>query len=211
MALSPINNPGAYLDLRVGGRSFPGKIVKGGVRGLGNEEEWSTVRPIAGSGWVQNHKGRQPVKGIEIEVSLDAATKEEADARWQAHYKFVVFIRGKKPPLPFKPPALEATGAPFKGSGVLKVVYRGHVEPIFDTGPNRVIYKFDEATKSTPIAVGPPEAAILAEDNPRPRSLQEAALAAAAATSFGTAPGAPTFATISERYPGVGAVGGTPQ
>lgn len=210
MPVNPIDNPGAYLEIEIGGRALPGPIAKGGLRGLESAEEWQKTRPIAGTGWVQNHKGRIPIEGIEIEVILDASNKDEARALWQQHYKFVVFIRGKKPPLPFKPPALQVRGAPFAGAGVLALVYRGHKEPIFDTGQNRVVYKFDEATHSTPIAVGPPEPAILSDTNPSPKSLQETALAAAAATSFGDGAGAPSASTLSERYPGIGAVGATP-
>lgn len=207
MSLSPNRNRAAYVEIYVGGRALPGPIVKGGIRGLKSVEEWSTVRPIAGSGYVQNHKGRQPIKGIEVEISLDRRTLDESDEAWVAHYKFLVFIRGKKPPLPARPPALAVTSAPFYGAGVRSVVYAGHVEPVWDTGPNRVIYIFDEATKSTPIAVGPPEAAILDESNPRPKSMQETAFVAAVQTSFGTTGTPPTAATISERYPGIGAVG----
>lgn len=210
MPLNPIDNPGAFLEIEIGGQPLPGPIAKGGLRGLESAEEWQKTRPIAGTGWIQNHKGRVPIEGIEIEVILDAKTKSEAAVLWNRHYKFVVHIRGRKPPLPFKPPALAVRGAPFAGAGVLALVYRGHKEPIFDTGQNRVVYKFDEATKSTPIAVGPPEAAILSDTNPSPKSFQEGALAAAAATSFGDGAGAPTYATLSERYPGIGAAGATP-
>lgn len=210
MSLSPITSPGAYTDIEIGGRRFPGTIVKGGIRGLKSVEEWSTVRPIAGSGWVQNHKGRQPIKGIEIEISLDASTRDLKDAAWKTHYQFIVFIRGKKPPLPFRPPALQVTGAQFAGAGVRSLVYAGHDEPIWDTGPIRVIYRFDEATKSTPLAIGPPEPAILDESNPNPVTQQEIALTNAVQTTFGDVGTPPSNATISERYPGVGAAGVSP-
>lgn len=209
MPLSPIQNPGAYIDIELGGRTFPGTIIKGGIRGLKSVEEWTTTRPIAGSGWVQHHKGRQPIKGIEIEVSLDASNDALKDAAWKAHYQFVLFIRGRKPPLPFKPPALQISGAPFRGAGVIALVYAGHDEPIWDTGPIRVVYRFDEATKSTSFPIETPEPAILDETNPSPKTFQETALVQAVQTSFGDVGTSPSFATISERYPGVGAAGAT--
>lgn len=204
MSLNPIDSPGAYIDIRVGGRSFPGPIVKGGIRGLKNTHEWSTVRPIAGTGWTQMDKGRPPIKGIEVEIALDAPSDARRAAAWEAHYKFVVFIRGKKPPLISKPPALAVTGAPFKDAGVLAVVYAGHDTPIFDTGRLFVVYRFDEATKSTIIPIGPPEAAILDETNPQPKTIQEGLLVANAEATTGIAV---PFDVMAARYPGIGAVG----
>lgn len=210
MPVNPVDNRGYYLNILVGGRPFPGQIVKGGIRGLGNTEEWTIVRAIAGTGWVQNHKGRKPIEGIEVEVSLDGPNPDAVRAAWQAHYAFVVFIRGAAPPKYSKPKALQITGTPFRGAGVNALVYASHVEPVFDTGSNRVVYKFNEHTKSIPIPIGPPEPAILNETDPTPKTEQEIALRDAVVATRGADGPPPPVSEISSRYPGVGAVGVAP-
>ncbi len=205
MPLSPVTNPGAFLGIRVGGRAFPGRIVA--IRGLEDAIEWTTTRGITGSGWTQVCRGRVPIENIEIDCSFDARTRDEKDAAWKDHYRFVVFARGKKPPLPTKPPALEVYGAHFRAAGVISVVWKGMVEPIFNVGKNVATYRFKENAKSVAFPAEIPEPAILDETNPSPKSFQETALVAAANTSFGTGSGGPSAATLSERYPGIGAVG----
>lgn len=205
--IDPITHPGYYLNPLLGGKPFPGPIVKNGIRGLKNAEGWTIVRAIAGQGWVANHTGRKPIEGIEVEISLNAADDEEVSRVWRLHYDFVVFIRGKAPPLYSRPPSLAVTSTPFNAAGVRAVNYVSHTEPIFDVGVNSVIYTFNETAKSTIVPIGPPEAAILNETNPNPVTQGEINLANAVAATHG--PGSPndsppSFATLSERYPGIG-------
>lgn len=175
--VDPIHNPGFYSDPEIGGRPLPGKLID--VRGLKSVEEWTTVRPIAGTGWTQTHKGRLPIKGIEIEVSLNAKDDAGVAAAYLEHYAYVMFLRGGKPPPVYsKPPAFVVTYTPFRDVGIQKLVYAGHTAAMFTVGKNIVIYTFDEATKAKLIPIGPPEAAILNETNPNPVTVQGEALVA---------------------------------
>lgn len=208
MPVNPVDNRGYYLNLEVGGRRFPGAIVREGVEGLGNTEDWSIVRAIAGTGWQQQHKGRKPIEGIKVKCSLNAATPTLLKQAWIDHYQFVVHIRGAKPPKHVRPRALAATGTPFLGAGVKAVVYAGHTEPLFDTNALLVTYIFNEHTKATLIPIGPPEPAILNDTNPSPKTQQETALV----NAVGSITGVPVpFTTLSERYPIIGAAGTVPQ
>lgn len=205
MAIDPIRNLAAYRDIRVADRAFPGIILD--IRGLESTEEWTTTRAIASSNWTQVHRGRVPIDKIEIDIGLDGPSNDQSSAAWRAWYQFILYIRGGvKPPIPKKPPTLGIRGAMFAGAGVEKVVYMGHVEPIYRTSRNVGTIRFKEAAKSTPLPVEPPEPAILNETNPIPRTAAEAQLDAASRASFGDAP-ADRAGVISERYPGVGAWG----
>lgn len=166
---SPITTPGYYSQALLGGRAPPGPIVKLEIPPA--VEEWVSTRPLTGTGYQQIWKGRKPIEGIQITVSFNAETDREVDQAYLDHYKYVVFIRGKKPPLPSKPPALGVTNTPLLDQGVRSVVYVSHTPAQFTTGKNEVTYTFNEKSDFKLIPVGPPEAAILNEFDPNPTTL----------------------------------------
>lgn len=214
MPIDPITNPGAWKDILVGGRRFPGKILD--IRNLQSREEINIVRAVSAQGHTMTHRGRIPIgasgnaDNIEIDIGLDAAVMDQRSEAWREWYQFVVFVRGAAPPKPAKPPKLAVRGASFKGAGVLSIMYSGHNEPMFRTSKHMATILFKEGAKSTPWPAEEPEPAILDASNPTPRTAAETMLSAAAATSFGTGDGAPSTSTLSERYPGIGSWG-TPQ
>lgn len=171
---NPIATPGYYGKILIGGRAPPGEIVD--IRIPEAPEEWVTTRPLTGTGWQQIHRGRQPVKAIEVEVSLNASDDDGVAAAYGDHYTFVVFVRGKPPPLPSKPPSLGVVHTPLKDVGVRSVVYVKHTPARFTVGKNSVVYTFDEATTFKLIPVGPPEAAVLNEFDPNPTTESGAGL-----------------------------------
>lgn len=193
---APNATPGYYSKILVGGRAPPGEIVD--IRIPEAVEEWVTTRPLTGTGWQQIHRGRQPVKGIEIEVSLNAPSDEEVDIAYGAHYKFVVFIRGKAPPLQSKPPSLGVVHTPLKDVGVRAIVYVKHTAAKFTVGQNKVVYTFDEATTFKLIPVGPPEPAILNEFDPNPTTLNGEALRDIVATTRGAQDPREPAVTVSD-------------
>lgn len=196
MPANPIRTPSYYKTVEIGGRVTPGELIA--IRNLKSTEEWTTVRPIAGTGYTQTHKGRVPVKGIEVEVCLNARDDAGVAAAWTAHYAFVKHVRGKAPPLISRPRAMVVNNTSFIDVGVRSVVYAGHQAGIFTIGKNTVVYVFDEATKSTLAPVGPPEPAVLNETNPNPTTLQGAALVDIVQTTRGPQDPREPLVTVSD-------------
>jgi len=205
MAVDPITSPGCYLDIRLAGKRFPGAIQS--IEGLKNEEELVYQRPVAGTGATVVVRGRKPIESITVTVALHADSPGETSQAWQDHYAFVVFTRGKPPPLPMVKKPLGVTGTSFKDVGVKEVIYKAHTAGVFTVGKNVVQYIFGENAKSKTFAPDVPEPAILDAANPNPKTTQEIALADAASSAWSNDGTGPTGAEIVAQYSGVGQLG----
>lgn len=179
---NPIQNPGYYITVLIGGRQTPGYLVD--IEGLVTAEEWVKQNGI-GNVEALVWRRRPLIKGIKIKCGLDGATPDETIANYAAWYSYIKYLKPGGNPLA-KPPAYSVTNTQFRGAMIKQVVYAGHTEPIYRlNAPIVGEIILDEYRKPVALPVGPPEAAIVNDTNPSPRSAQEAAFAAAVTRARG--------------------------
>jgi hypothetical protein len=182
---NPIENPSYYTTVVIGSRSTPGYLVD--ITGLATAEEWvkqNGIGNIEALVW----RRRPLVKGIKVICGLDGPDDEATIANWKAWYSFIAFLKPGGNPMA-KPPAYTVTNSQFKGAFIKQVVYAGHTEPIFRLD-QAVIGEIvlDEYRKPIALPIGPPEAAVINDSDPKPKSAQEAAFADAVARARGMNP-----------------------
>jgi hypothetical protein len=179
---NPIQNPAYYTTVIIGSRPTPGYLAN--IQGLATAEEWvkqNGIGNIEALVW----RRRPLVKGIKVICGLDGATPEETIAHFNALYSYIKYLKPGGNPMA-KPPAFTVTNSQFKGAMVKQVVYAGHTEPIFRLNePIIGELILDEYRKPVALPIGPPEAAIINNTDPKPKSAQEAAFAAAVTRARG--------------------------
>ncbi len=202
MAPNPHDNPGYFNQVFFGGMQVPGTIVD--IRGLKSVEEWVTVRPIAGTGASKIHKGRLPIENIEVEYAINGYTPDDEKTVLALHSKLILFMRGGSKEIA-KPKAMDVTNTSFKDVFVRKIVYKGHTAPVWRVGRWTAIVVVDEYQKAKTLTLAPPEAAILNETDPVPKTEGEIALRGAVTGVWdlqSPMDKPPTGEQLSAMYPG---------
>lgn len=172
MSPNPQDQPDYFTDIVIGGRKVPGLIQD--IRGLENKENIVVQMGVGVGGASTIWRGRPPIEGIEIEIILPTDTPEAKRASYAAFDDFIKFL---KPNPSTKPPSYTVTNASFGNVFVKQVWYKGHTAPVYRVNdPCKAIIKVDEFRKAKPIAIGPPEPAIIDPTNPSPKDTQEASL-----------------------------------
>lgn len=185
MAANPIDNKAYYTDILIGGRKVPGTLKD--LRGLKTADEWLVQKGIGATGASTIWRGRPPIQGIEIELSLNGPDDASTRATFDAYYDFIKFL---KPAADVKPPAYNVTSTPFKSVYVRQLVYAGHTAPLLTVDkPMASVIIVNEFKKPKPILPAVPEAAKLNSDTPSPTSAQQARFVAAL-NRAGLGPGA---------------------
>lgn len=175
MASNPIDNKAYYTDILIGGRKVPGTLKD--IRGLKTADEWLVQKGIGATGAATIWRGRPPIQGIEIELSLNGADDDSTRATFDAYYAFVKYL---KPSPDVRPPAYNVTSTPFKSVFVRQVVYGAHTAPLLTVDKPMVsVITVNEFRKPRPILPAVPEAAKLNSDTPSPTSAQQARFVAA--------------------------------
>lgn len=202
MPPNPYDNPSYFNQVIFGGVAVPGTI--GDIRGLKSREEWTTVKPIAGTGASKIHKSRPPIENIEIDYSINGYTEADDKAILALHSKFILHMRGSAK-IYSKPRAMEVVNTSFKDVFVRQIVYKGHDAPVWRVSKWFATVIVDEYQKAKIAPVGPPEPAILSTTDPVAFTEGEKALERVGGEVWNIqspADKAPTGAELSAMYPG---------
>ena len=203
MSLNPIDTPGAFRDILIAGRPFPGRIKD--IRGLELVIDWNNVKVPELLGWTSRWMGRKLADSIEVDVCYNAETQAQVKANYADHLAFRRHLLGGANPNA-KPPGLSVTCALFAAVFIKQIVVKKITSPIFRVGaPIMVTFTFQDYAKGVPIVNAAPEAAKLTDGAPEPKTIAEQTFVdAVAQLNAVQAADALSASQIQTRYPGVG-------
>lgn len=164
---NPIDDPGYFKDVLIGGRPVPGRIKD--ITGLESQEEWVQQMAPGINGATKIWRRRKLIEGIKIIIVLNADTEERVKTNFADYFDYIKHLKGGTS-VHKKPPAFDVTSTLFKSVFVRKVVYAGHTAPFPRVGPPiECVITVDEYAKGARIPIGPPEPAKIDDSTPQPQ------------------------------------------